>query len=89
MADARPAYCRSCRADSRKGLHDECDCWCHEPGDAEILKRALSHAMAVLEEKSHGHCTQCHPGQRRRPLAVSGRGYRRRSRARVRRKRGQ
>jgi len=87
MADARAVYCRPCRAGRRKGLHDECDCWCHEPGGRELMERSLSHAMAVLEGKPHGHCTQCHPEQGRRPLTVSGNEYARRRKARQRRQR--
>jgi hypothetical protein len=52
---------------------------------AEVYRAIHDHHAAAFP-KFHRHCPTCHPEMAPRPLAVNGREYHRRQRARTRRK---
>jgi hypothetical protein len=52
-----------------------------------MIRRAIYYHLPHHDPDGCGHCKTCHPEQAPRPLAVDGREYRRRQRARQRRRR--
>lgn len=54
---------------------------------AEEALRNFHDLSAALFPRRHRKCLTCHPGRKPKPLAVDGREYRRRQRARTRRRR--